>query len=520
MKYLISGLFVLSMLAVDVSVAVTPKDTLVIADRIDDLMTLDPAAMFELTALEYAYNTYTTLIGYDAGKPEKYYGMVAKEWNISSDGLTYTFNIKPNLKFASGNPITADDVAFSLQRAVLLEKSPSNLLTQFGFNQTNVVSAITAISKDTVQINLPAAYAANMVLNCLTTPVASIVDKNLLLSHQHDNDLGNKWLTTNYAGGGPFKLVKWTANQMLYLERNSFYPKTNPINKVIVRHVSEPATQKLLLSKNDVDVARNLQASHLEKLAANLHVVTAPTGHLICLYLNQNNQYLKHKQVRQAIKYLIDYQGIKNNLLKQEVEVQQSFIPNGFFAANTSNPFSFDIAKARQLLQQAGLSDGFSITLDAKNTILAQVLQASFANAGIKVSIIPGDSNQVLTKFRARNYDAILTTWGTDYHDPHANAISFTYNPDNSADSKDKTLAWRTSWNIPGLTKLTLAAAHELDVSKRQALYQTIQKQFFASSPIVVLFRGVDIAVVNQKVLDLKIGVNPNTNAFQYTPML
>ena len=161
-------------------------------------------------------------------------------------------------------------------------------------------------------------------------------------------------------------------------------------------------------------------------------------GNLICLYLNQNNKYLKDKKVRQAIKFLIDYQGIKENLLKDRVEIHQSFIPKGFFAVSKDLPFYFNLQKAKKLLKEAGLPEGFSITLDAKDLLLAQALQSSLAKAGIKVSIIPGDGKQVLTKFRQRDYEVILATWGADYQDPHANAISFTNNPNNAATSLEK----------------------------------------------------------------------------------
>ena len=283
-----------------------------------------------------------------------------------------------------------------------------------------------------------------------------------------------------------------------------------------MRHVSEPATQQLLLEHGDIDAARNLPTSNLLNLNKQLLVQTALKSNLICLCLNQQNKYLQQAEVRQAIKYLIDYQAIKDNLFNQSVTVQQSFIPSHFFAANQLNPFKLNITKAKKLLAKVGLAQGFTISLDAKHTLLAQAIQASLAAANIKVAIIPGDSKQVLTKFRDRNYEAILTTWGADYQDPHANAQSFVNNDNNAASNVDKTLAWRTNWQIPELTKLTMQAAQEVALIKRRQLYTTLQQQFFTQAPIIVLFQETDILALNNKALAYKTAFIADANAFQY----
>ena len=84
--------------------AETPKDTLVMAKAIDDLITLDPADIFEFSASEYAGNTYDRLVRYDDQDVSKIYGVIAENWAISEDGKTYTFKIRPGIRFASGNP--------------------------------------------------------------------------------------------------------------------------------------------------------------------------------------------------------------------------------------------------------------------------------------------------------------------------------------------------------------------------------------------------------------------------------
>ena len=118
--------------------AATPKDTLVLAMAFDDIISLDPAEAFEISTGELLGNSYDRLLRFDVNNPSKLVPDVAVSWAVSADGKTYTFTLKPGLKFASGNPLTAEDVAWSLQRAVLLDKQPAFILTQFGFNKDNV----------------------------------------------------------------------------------------------------------------------------------------------------------------------------------------------------------------------------------------------------------------------------------------------------------------------------------------------------------------------------------------------
>ena len=115
--------------------AETPPDTLIQAWQIDDIISLDPAEVFEFTASEVLGNSYQPLVGYDVNDVSDIFGVIAESWEVSEDGKTFTFQIRPDMQFASGNPITADDAVFSLQRAVKLDKSPAFILTQFGLSR-------------------------------------------------------------------------------------------------------------------------------------------------------------------------------------------------------------------------------------------------------------------------------------------------------------------------------------------------------------------------------------------------
>ncbi len=499
--------------------AATPQDTLVLAWAFDDIITLDPGESFEISTGEIIGNAYDRLVRLDLNDTSKVVGDIAESWTISDDGLTYTFKLKPGLKFASGNPVTADDVAFSIQRAVKLDRSPSFILTQFGLKPDNVDEKAKAVDPSTFVLTVDKPYAPSFVLNCLTADVASVVDKKLVLENVVDNDFGNAWLKTHYAGSGPLKIRDWRANEILVMERNdNYYGEKAKLNRIIYRHVKESATQRLLLEKGDVDIARNLQPGDLEAVSKEkgIHITSAPKGTVYYFSLNQKNPNLAKPEVREALKYLVDYNAIGKTLIKGIGTIHQTFLPTGVLGAIDEKPFKLDVKKAKSLLEKAGLKDGFTVTMDTRNTQpitgIAESMQQTFAKAGVKLEIVPGDGKQTLTKYRARNHDIYIGDWGMDYWDPHSNADTFTSNPDNSDGASAKTLAWRNSWDIPELTKETKAAVLERDTGKRIEMYHDLQKKVLNEGPFVILYQQTEVAGVRDNIENYKLGPTFSTN--------
>ena len=208
--------------------AATPRDSLVMAWQFDDIITLDPAEIFEFSGAEYAGNTYDRLIGYDIEDVSKVYGEAAESWSVSEDGKTYTFKIREGIPFASGNLLTARDAAFSLQRLIILNKSPAFILSQFGFTPENVKAKIRAVDDRTLVMETDKVYAPTFLLYCLTATVGSVVDMKTVMAHEKDGDLGHAWLRTNYAGSGPFRLKQWKASETIFLDGNDHYWKGPP----------------------------------------------------------------------------------------------------------------------------------------------------------------------------------------------------------------------------------------------------------------------------------------------------
>jgi peptide/nickel transport system substrate-binding protein len=505
------------------AMAATPRDMLVVAMAFDDIISLDPAEAFEPSTAEVLGNSYERLIRLDPSDPSQLEGELASSWKVSADGRTFSFEIKPGLKFASGNPLGAEDVAWSLQRAVMLDKTPAFILAQFGLAKENAKQRIKATGARTVELTTDSTFAPSFVLNCLTAGVASVVDKRLLLSKERDGDLGHAWLKTNYAGSGPLKIREWRANEVVALERNEHHAgASNVLARVIYRHLKESATQRLLLEKGDVDIARNLGPLDLQALAArsDIKTVSRAKGTLYYIGLNQRNPNLAKPEVREALKWLVDYQGIADTIVKNIGVVHQSFLPEGMLGASAKNPYKLDVPRARALLAKAGLAKGFKVTMDTRSkqpeTAIAEALQQTMKQAGVELEIVPGDGKQVVTKYRARRHEMFIGIWGADYWDPHTNADTFARNPDNGDDAKAKTLAWRNAWVIPALTKKADAAVREPDTQRRRALYEDLQSEVRDRSPFVILFQEIEVAAYRSNLQGLRLGPTSDAN-YLYT---
>ena len=479
--------------------AASQKDTLVVAANIDDIITLDPAETFEFTGGEVIANVYDRIMMYEAEDTSKLVGGVAASWKISSDGKTIAFKVRDGLKFHSGNPVTAHDVAFSLRRVIKLQKTPSFIYKQFGWTPENINELVRVVNDQEFAITIKKDYAPSMVLNCMAAGVGSVVDKKIALAHEKNGDLGHEWLRRNSAGGGAYKLKVWKPNNSVVLEAYSGYRHGAPaMKRVIWRHINEATSQRLLLVKGDIDIARGLNPDQMAKIAENqdIKIESFPQAAVHFFGLNQKTPKLQNPKIWEAMRYLVDYEGMANTLLKGQFKVHQAFWPVGFAGALTDTPFELDVAKAKQLLKEAGVPDGFSVDMDVINAPIfmdmAQAIQQTFAKGGIKLNIIPGTGAQVITKYRARSHEMLLIYWGPDFIDCHSNAGSFAYNADNSDNAKISSSAWRNAWDMPELSKKTAAAAVEMDPQKREQMYLEIQKAVQISSPYVIMLQATN----------------------------
>ena len=295
MRPLFAALGMAAMTALPVipaAMAETPKDTFVIARNTADIINLDPAEVFEFTGAEVITNLYDRVMTFEPDDLKKLVGGTTESYTVSDDGKTITLKMRKGIVFHSGNPMTAEDVAFSLRRVVKLKKTPSFILTQFGWNGDNVDTMVQAVDAETVKLTIDADLSPGLVLNALSAGVGSVVDKKLVLSNEKDGDLGYEWLKTNSAGSGPYMLKTWKAGELIIMEAHDKDRHGAPaMKRVIMRHVPEASAQRLLLEKGDVDVAEDLTPDQLKGLAGKegVEIDTFPQTTLMYLAFNQKH---------------------------------------------------------------------------------------------------------------------------------------------------------------------------------------------------------------------------------------
>jgi peptide/nickel transport system substrate-binding protein len=508
--------------AASVSLAATPRDTLVIAWQLDGVLTFDPGESYEIATQEFGTNIYDRLMRYEAEDVTKLVGGVAESWTISPDAKTFVFKLRPNLKFASGAPVTAEDMAWSLQRVVILDKAPAFLFTQLGWSKDNVKTLVQANDPGTLTFKITEDLAPSLVLNLMSTFAASVIEKKVALANEVNGDLGNSWLKSHSAASGPYTLVSWKPNETVTLEANSTYHLGAPhMKRVIIRHVPEPATQRLLLEKGDIDIARDLTPDQLAPLGGNkeIKIESFPAANTYYLGMNLAEEHLKNPKVRQAMKLLVDYKGMVDTVLKGRFIEQQAFLPIGFLGAIEYNPNKLDVAKAKALLAEAGYPNGFELELTTPNlppwTDIAQAIQQTMGQAGIKLKLVQVELKQELQIFRARKHQMVLNSWAPDYFDPHSNADTFAHNDDDSDAPAVKPLAWRTHWYVPELTKQSLAAAKEIDTEKRKAMYEALQKTVTDEGPFVIMFQNANQVASRANVNGFKTGLFEDFNFYR-----
>jgi len=493
-------------LAAAPALADTPDDVLVVAQNIDDIVAIDPAQAYEFSSGELVTNTYDRLVQYDAEDTAVLAPGLATDWEIDAGSKTITFTLRDGATFHSGNPVRGEDVVFSFARVIKLNLTPAFILAQLGWTPDNVEEMVTA-DGGTVTVRYAGDFSPAFVMNVLASRPASIVDKETVLANEVDGDMGNAWLNANTAGSGPFSLAAYRPAELVRLVANESYFKEGPkIGSVVIRHVAEAATQRLLLEQGDIDLARNLTPDQIAGIDADgITVKTFPQAAVHFLSFNQKTDPLTPEAVWEAARYLVDYEGMTDTFLNGQMEIHQAFWPEGFPGAYTETPYAYDPERAERILAEAGVDLPIDVTLDVINsapfTDMAQSLQASFAQAGINFDIIPGTGSQVITKYRERSHEAMLLYWGPDFMDPHSNAKAFAYNSDNSDDAYAATTTWRNAWAVPEeLNDMTQAALTESDPARREEIYLELQRRVQETSPIVIMFQAAYQVAMNEAV--------------------
>lgn len=504
-------------LGIGAASAATPSDALVIAWNLDDVITLDPAQIGEVNSDEFMTNVCDSLLTTAHDDAAKLLPKLAESWAISPDGLTYTFKIRQGLKHPSGNPVTAEDLAWSMRRILWLNFGNAASLTQWGFTKDTIEKQVEATDPATLVVRFDKAYPESLILPAMFTGRSAFaLDKVEVLKHAKGEDHGNGWLKINSACVGPYKLRSWTANESIILERNDGYWDGQPaLRRVIVRHVPESTAQRLQLEKGDVDMARILNAEDLAGAEANpnARIIRVPRHQYYYLSFNTADPVLADPRVRLAFRYLIDYQGLEKTVMRYEGIGRASLVPLGAFGAISREdglPFKLDLEKAKQLITEAGHPNGFKKELIVATTFpfpdIAQHVQANAAKIGIDLQLNQMASAARLTKVRSREYQISSSVWSTGYPDADAMVSRHGYNPDNRLEAKQSMFpSWNAAWKSEWFDEMWMKSRMEKDPAKRIAMYREIQLRHMQESGMVYMFQAVRNIAVHKSLKDIKM---------------
>jgi len=495
-----------------------PNDTLVIAANTGIFITLDPGVVYEVLPGKIVDALYAKLVdlsgetGTLTPKP-----VLAERWEISENKMEYTFYLKKGLKFANGDPLTVNDVEWSVKRYLNLDAPSVWLLESIGINKGNMGETIKVFDDYTIRFIFDKPYASNIILGILTNQFSGVVNSKLVMKNEKDGDYGKEYLNDHSAGAGPYVLERWERNNIIELRANPNYVFGEPaIKRIIVQDVPEASNQRLYVEKGDADVAWNLTGALLKEMEGKpgVKIVTVP-GHGN-EYLAMNAQYgpLANADVRLAIKWAINYEEIVEKVLDNYALLVQGFINKGYFAYVPENPFKQDIVKAKALLAKAGYPDGFEVELITSNTderkAEAEKVQADLAKAGIKVNIIIMQSSQMYALYRAQSHQMVIAGWGNDFTDPDNLAQSH-------ANYRAKQLAWRNMWYDDWAADITEKAQVEPDPEKRIQMYKELTEYWFQNGPFALFYQTIEKWAIREEVKGFEAGAFGYGMVFDFT---
>jgi peptide/nickel transport system substrate-binding protein len=485
--------------------------TLVWYGDVSDLISLDPAVAYEFSGILLAHNAYETLVRFEGADLSTIKPSLAQSWDIKDSGASWdiTFKLKSGVKFASGNALTADDVVYSFQRVIKLNKSPAFLFTDIAQLKAESVKAT---DPTTVVVTLPKTASAQAFLSILTFTIGGVVDSKEVKGKESGGDSGSGYLLDHSSGSGPFVIDHWTKNSEVLLKSNPNYGGTKPaLSGVLVKHVPEQTNQQFALERGDADIARNLGAQQIAALQGKPGVTTTSGSSLQLVYVGMNVTVkpLDNVNVREALRTAVDYDGIVKDLLKGNAKKVQGIVPAGLAGYDESTPFQADVAKAQALMKQAN-QDKVTLELLAPTgpapggaafSDLAAKLQSDWAKIGVTVNIKQTTQADLLTTYRAQKGQLVMIYWGPDFPDPDGNVGPLT-------DYAAKSIAYRNGWDDKTYAEAGRKAALITDPAARAAAYKEITNYVLHNGPYVILYQPTQ-----------PFGLRSNVKGFVWSPM-
>ncbi|WCR55434.1 MAG: ABC transporter substrate-binding protein (cluster 5 nickel/peptides/opines) [Bartonella clarridgeiae] len=480
----------------------SPKNTLVMAWNIDSITNFDPAQSVEMVTSELLTNICSALVQYHPDNPMVIHPAMAQSWDVSDDGKKIIFHLRDDLKFDDGTVATAQDLAWSMQRIVKLGLGYAQSLKDYGFTKDNVETNIQALDDKTLQMQFDKFYPLRLILTVIGQSYASaLLDRRKIEMHAVNDDMGNKYLATHSACVGPYKLVRWVPGERVVLQATQHYWGGAPkIEKILILHMAESASQRFLLEKGVVDIARDLSSEDIldiEKQGGPITIYRVLRPQSVYLSLNNKNVIFANEKVRLAFRYLVDYDTLGKTVLKGIAIPRASYMPLGVPGALDEKegvPFKLDLKKAKQLIYEAGYLNGFKANLLIGSltymSSVAQTIQENAHKIGIELTIEKMAQAQLLSRVRGGNYDIAIMSWNTADPDGHASSWHHVFNPDPTfTEQHSMHLAWRAGYYDAKANKMVMDALFEEDKNKRLEQYRELQNYIFNHGPMAYLFQ-------------------------------
>lgn len=461
--------------------------------------TIEPATGDTRTASNVAWSIFNSLVWLnDDGIIEP---SLASDWEVSEDGMLYTFYLRDDVVFHNGYPFTADDVVFTWERG-----QGSDITYREDFL---AVAEMNKIDDYTVEAVLEAPNAMLLL---------QMNEHWGILSKQYHEEVGEEGYLQNPVGTGPFKFVEWLTGDRIVLEAfedywEEGYPK---VDRVVYRPIPDSSTRFAALVNDDIDIVSGLgpeQAAGVEG-AEGVTLVTYPLDRVF--YITFNNMStgigtpIENKLVRQAMSYAVDYQTIIDRIFDGYAERTAGFVVPGNLGYDPSvEPYPYDPDKARELLAEAGYPDGFSIEMAGPSETyinFEQVLQAVvgyWAEVGIDVDLQFMESGMFWNLQANRELPPLFgDSWSSSMGEAYPRLLG-------SVGGEDASYA---AWLDPVLVDMVKEIQLSADQYDRAEVYTRILEYMHEDPPFVYLYQPTSFEAINDRV----VNYNPRVSEQYY----
>jgi peptide/nickel transport system substrate-binding protein len=424
---------------------------------------------------------------------------LAASWDISPDGLTYTFHLRPGVKFSDGSDLKASDVLYSLNRA---RNEPSQVWT---FTLV-AVKDVAAPDDATVVITLNQPWAPFLADIAMFN--SSVIPETWAKGNEAR-------LATEMLGTGPFMLAEWKKEEYLRLTKNPYYWEEGLplLDEITVAKVPDDNNRILQLQGGEIDAMYDVPFSRAAELDAdpNLQVLKFPSSFTQYVVLNHKVEPLDDVNVRLALNYATDKDAIVQVVLFGNGEPATTFMPKDMLFWNDQLPgFPFDLAKAKDYLAKSKAPNGFTLEVILLGGVvefeqLGATLKDMWGQIGVTVNLSPLDQSVYYSTWTDETYQADIIYWTNDIVDPDEVATT--------AVVPEGQNAFHTSWHNQEAIDLTVSGRAELDPEKRKQIYDRIQEIYNQDAPVVLVDYKPLLNAVSNKVHDF---VQPPTGQWNW----